>query len=420
MERFPLSCPGEVTFLLTRLEDAGHEAYVVGGCVRDALLGIQPHDWDITTSASPDEVKAALSGLRIVDTGLRHGTVTAVLGSPYEITTFRVDGKYSDGRRPDTVRFSRRLEDDLSRRDFTVNAMAWSPTRGLVDCFGGMADLHAGIIRCVGDPEQRMQEDALRVMRAVRFQSQLGFSIEPKTRLAVEGHVPRLSLVSPERIGSEFRRTVTAPFAARAIRENTVLFRFVTPGCESEPALRALESAEQTETLFPAPWADEPVRLALFFHCLGEDASRPRMRSLKFSRELTEQVCQLVTLHNAALDLTRPGVKRWMAKLSPNQLRRLLKVKACLLAAQTGAKDSERAVLTQFWDLVQQLRQEGAACVMEDLAVHGKDLIAAGIAPGRHMGAILDALLEEVIEEQTPNEPDALLHRAQELNKRGD
>jgi len=419
MEQFPLPFPDEAALLVKRLEAAGHEAYVVGGCVRDALLGMQPHDWDLTTSASPDEVKAALSGLRILDTGLRHGTVTAVLERPYEITTFRVDGKYSDGRRPDTVRFSRRLEDDLSRRDFTVNAMAWSPMRGLVDLFGGMEDLHAGIIRCVGDPEQRMQEDALRVMRAVRFQSRLGFSIEPETRRAVADHVSRLSLVSPERIGSELRQIVAASFAARAIRENAALFHFLTPGCESERTLRALEAAEQTEIVFPASWADQSVRLALFFHRLGS-SSQSKIQALRFSNELIDRVCQLVSLHDAALDLTRPAVKRWMAKLSLEQLRRLVKVKACLLAAQTEAKDSDRAVLTRFWDLVQQIRQEGAVCVRGDLAVHGKDLIAAGIAPGRHMGAILDALLDEVIEERTPNEPDALLRRAQELNGKGD
>lgn len=451
VRKIEIICPEEAALLMERLEAAGYETYVVGGCVRDAILGASPHDWDLTTSATPDEIKAALPDFRCLDTGIKHGTVTIAGEKLYEITTFRVDGRYSDSRHPDQVIFSRMLRDDLSRRDFTINAMAYSPKRGLVDLFGGMDDLRHGVIRCVGDAGRRMEEDALRVMRAVRFQSKLGFEIEHGTREAVERHIPGLSKVSKERVGSEFLQILSAPHAARAIRENQTLFCALVPALREslgfaqtdpyhnldvfEHTLAALEAAEQKRGKFPAEWADAQVRLALFFHDLGKPACRTRdeggafdghaqksaeiarasMRTLRFCNEMVNDVCELVMLHDAELGLDRPAVKRWLARLPEIQLKRLLKVKECDLAAQTelAAPRLERTV--EFWMLARRLLSEHAAFRVKDLAVSGKDLTRQGIPPGKGMGIILKRLLDEVIEENIPNEAPALLARARQM-----
>ena len=207
-------------YVLCALRAAGYEAYVVGGCVRDSLLGRRPGDWDVTTSALPEETKAVFSGAPVIGTGVRHGTVAVLVGGePVEITTYRVDGPYSDGRRPDSVAFTRSLREDLARRDFTVNAMAWSPETGLVDPFGGADDLRGKSIRCVGDPARRFQEDALRILRALRFSSSLGFSIEPETAAALRADRARLGKVSAERIAAELVKLVCGAGAPRVLRE---------------------------------------------------------------------------------------------------------------------------------------------------------------------------------------------------------
>ena len=216
-DRPPLRLPEPVAWLLAQLSAAGHAAYVVGGCVRDSLLGRTPGDWDVCTSALPDETRAVFAGHKLILTGLKHGTVTVVLqGRPYEITTFRVEGGYTDHRHPDAVRFVPRVEDDLARRDFTVNAMAWNPDTGLVDCFGGRADLAAGVIRCVGQPDARFAEDALRILRAVRFAAQLDLAVDPDTAAAAERLRDTVQNVSAERIFAELDRLLQSPAPGRA------------------------------------------------------------------------------------------------------------------------------------------------------------------------------------------------------------
>ena len=204
-----INIPEYVKEVLKRLHDGGYEAYVVGGCVRDSILGLMPDDWDVCTEAEPDEMKDCFIGLRSVDTGIQHGTVTAVSeGRPVEVTTYRIDGAYSDGRHPDAVTFTRSLREDLARRDFTINAMAYDPGEGLIDPFGGSEDLKRGLIRCVGDPNTRFSEDALRILRALRFSSKLGFRIEPETGRAVREMAETVKLVARERVGAEFVKLV--------------------------------------------------------------------------------------------------------------------------------------------------------------------------------------------------------------------
>ncbi len=422
--------------LIRLLENNGHEAYAVGGCIRDALLGTAPNDWDLTTSASPDEVKDALSELRILDTGLKHGTVSAVLDSVYEITTFRIDGKYSDSRHPDTVSFSKRLEDDLSRRDFTINAMAYNDECGLVDVFGGAEDLENGVIKCVGDPEKRMDEDALRILRAARFQSRLGFSIDPDTKKAILNHIPQLSFVSKERIGSEFRQLVSAPFASKAIRENKELVFAAAPELRGafelspypepgvfEKTMKFLEQSHKNDRAFPVEWADENVRLALLFlnsggpHLPGQSSviTRKSMRDLKYSNELTGSVTELVLMQDAPLEPERPCARRLMGKLFPAQLKRLLKLKECVAITEYGVGSKELEDIVKFYELVKALHEEHAAIRISELEVNGKDLIGAGLESGRLMGNILKRLLDEVIDEKLKNNKAALLERAKEL-----
>ncbi len=424
MKKLKIILPENVKMLIRLLENNGHEAYAVGGCIRDALLGKAPNDWDITTSASPEEVKKALSGIRILDTGLKHGTVSAVLDSVYEITTFRIDGKYSDSRHPDTVSFSKHLEDDLSRRDFTINAMAYNDEHGLTDIFGGAEDLKNGIIRCVGDPEKRMDEDALRILRAARFQSKLGFSIDPYTQKAILSHIPQLSYVSKERIGSEFLQLVSAPFAAKAIKENKKLIFAVAPELNPvkyETTVNYLEQSNKNNPVFPVEWADENVRAALLFLNSGgcpEQSSvitRKIMRNLKYSNVLTRNVTELVSMQAAPLNPERPYAKRLMGKLPPRQLKRLLKLKECVTITEYGAGSEQLEDIVKFYELVRTLYEENAAIQISDLEISGKDLIGAGLESGKLIGSILKRLLDEVIDETLKNNKADLLKRANEL-----
>lgn len=432
--------PESAAMLIDRLESKGYEAYVVGGCVRDALLHTKPHDWDITTNAMPHEVKAALPDLHFIDTGLKHGTLTVCLETLYEVTTFRVDGRYSDGRHPDRVMFSRTLVDDLSRRDFTINAMAYNPLRGLVDVFGGREDLHNGIIRCVGNAKDRMSEDALRIMRAVRFQSELGFSIAPETKQAIDELIPFLSRISAERIGSEFQRIVSAPHAAFAIRENKDVFFSLVPALRTinddgvfEHTLSVLEAAKCERGVFPAGWSDTQVGFALLLENISKHYSlapedkgqtsysersaliaRDVMKSLRYSNQLINDVGELVALHDAVLTPHRPEVRRWLMRLNDNQLKRLLKIKECEIAVQNDKSRFDGIV--QFWNLARRLKAEHIPLSTRELAVDGKALMDNGIPPGKRMGFILKKLLEDVTNEKVPNEKEKLLHRAQELS----
>ena len=276
-----IQLPDACRTILSRLTDAGHRAYAVGGCVRDSLLGRAPHDWDIATDARPAETQAVFRDFPVIETGIRHGTVTVLLdGEPYEITTFRVDGRYSDGRRPDSVSFAATIEEDLSRRDFTVNAMAYSETEGLVDPFGGRQDLRDGLLRCVGDPETRFSEDALRLFRAVRFAAELGFSLEPETRRALDRLHGSISRVAKERIFAELKKLLTAPHAADALRICPALLFSAVPelavlrDVPQHSRYHIYDVFEHTLHALDAAPPDETVRLAVLLHDTGKGPCR--------------------------------------------------------------------------------------------------------------------------------------------------
>lgn len=451
--------PQGVQVILDRLQRAGEQAYAVGGCVRDSLLGRAPHDWDLCTSAVPERVKEIFSGWRVLDTGPKHGTVSVqdAAGAFYEITTFRTESGYSDGRRPDAVRFVADVREDLARRDFTVNAMAYSPQTGLIDPFGGEADLAAGRLRCVGDAHARFAEDALRILRAVRFCAQLGFSLEPETARAMRQCADRLKNVSAERVGSEFRKIVCAPHAARAIDDGQSVVCRIVPemapliGCrQNNPyhcfdvfhhTLRALESAERDDC-FPREWADDALRLALFFHDFGKPEVRTTdangcdhfyghapvsariaaqvLRRLRFGREETETVAALAAHHDVDLTPQRACVRRRLNQFGEAQLRRLLKLRACDTQAQSPlARPHLEEQAAPFAALLDEVLTEPPAFSVRQLAVNGRDLLALGVPKGPAVGAVLQALLGAVLDGKTPNEREPLLALAKEMSRDG-
>lgn len=400
--------PG-AALLLDALHGAGHAAYAVGGCVRDSLLGLDPHDWDLCTSARPEQVMALFGEEKCIPTGLQHGTVTVKQGGRlYETTTFRTEGAYSDGRHPDAVCFVPDVREDLARRDFTINAMAYSAEEGLIDPFGGRDDLAAHLVRAVGEPERRFEEDALRILRLYRFAARFGFAIDPATGAAARALGPHLDCVSAERIQEELLKLLAAPRPGSYL-EPTVL-AVILP--ELEPEKQPERFAELCRTIDRIePTAENvPARLAALLWPLGEAGARKALRKLKCSNALTDEV--------TALERETPGTpnttltvqaKRLLGRYELPTIKRLTALCSARHPEQTGAFAALRAE-------AEQLTAENACCRVSQLAVNGRDLMAAGVRPGPGLRQVLNALLEAVITGQTPNEKDALLAAAAQFS----
>ncbi|MDO4261203.1 MAG: HD domain-containing protein [Eubacteriales bacterium] len=440
--------PEKVNRIIGTLAAAGHEAYAVGGCVRDALLGREPADWDITTSASPCEVKALFG--RTIDTGIQHGTVTVMLGREgFEVTTYRVDGAYEDCRHPKEVTFTKSLLEDLKRRDFTINAMAYSEDGGLVDAFDGTGDLERGVIRCVGEARERFTEDALRMLRAVRFAAQLGFSLDEDTGAAIRELCGNLGKVSAERIQTELVKLLVSPHPER-LRDAwelgitaVVLPEFDacmacgqnTPhhmGSVGEHTIRALQEAEP----------DRILRLTMLLHDVGkpqtktagedgtdhfychaeagEELAGKILRRLKFDNDTVRQVKKLVRCHDDEPALTPAGVRRAANRIGEELFPLYLKVRRADIMAQSPETRPEKlARLTRTEELYRQILEEKNCFTLKQLAVTGRDLIEAGIPAGPELGAILGTLLEQVIEEPEKNERVRLLDEAKKQYQNG-
>lgn len=437
------SIPAPATAILERLEAAGHEAWAVGGCVRDSLLGLSPHDWDLCTSATPEEMAAAFGDWTVIPTGLRHGTLTVRLEKEnWEVTTFRADGEYSDHRRPDQVRFVSRVEEDLSRRDFTVNAMAWHPCRGLRDPFGGAADLKKRILRAVGDPLRRFDEDALRILRGIRFAAWYGLAPEAGTAAAIHSCRGLLRRVAPERCMAELRRLLCAPGEqlGAVLREFwDVLgelpgldFLWEMKGYDQQNPHHTLDLMEHTIAAVVSVPAREPLRLAALLHDGGKLRCRtvdgegiahyyghPResaklaetaLRRLRCENVLRRRVVDLVERHDLWAPPTLPTARRWLGKLGEEELRDLLALeRGDTLGHAPDCQPPRLALLDQWEALLDMVLAEGDCFTMRDLAVNGDDLLAAGIPAGPEMGRILKRLLSEVQEGRLPNEKAALM-----------
>ena len=425
--------------LLDTLHRAGYAAYVVGGCVRDSLLGLTPHDWDLCTSALPQQVMELFGAQRCIPTGLQHGTVTVKQsGALYEITTFRTEGTYTDGRHPDEVHFVPDVREDLARRDLTINAMAYNEKEGLVDPFGGQADLQSGIVRAVGVPRQRFTEDALRILRLYRFAARFGFAIDPPTAQAAQELCAHLDCVSVERIEEELAKLLSAP-APAAYLDKKILF-VILPELSSE----ALAAAKPVVDACPAGAENLPIRLAALLLSLGEDGIRRTLKRLRCSNALIEEAAVLVREargcdgsflfgHDSGHSIARPIAfgnrvppQRTVLRettVTPGftiYARRLLgKYNLCTvqrIAALGTALQPERAAdFAALSELAEQLDADGVCCRVSQLAVNGRDLMAAGIPAGPGIRKVLEALLDGVIREEYPNERQALLAAVQQL-----
>ena len=425
--------------LLDTLHRAGYAAYVVGGCVRDSLLGLTPHDWDLCTSALPQQVMELFGAQRCIPTGLQHGTVTVKQsGALYEITTFRTEGTYTDGRHPDEVHFVPDVREDLARRDFTINAMAYNEKEGLVDPFGGQADLQSGIVRAVGVPRQRFTEDALRILRLYRFAARFGFAIDPPTAQAAQELCAHLDCVSVERIEEELAKLLSAPAPAAYLDKKILLV--ILPELSSE----ALAAAKPVVDACPAGAENLPVRLAALLLSLGEDGIRRTLKRLRCSNALIEEAAVLVREargcdgsflfgHDSGHSIARPIAfgnrvppQRTVLRettVTPGftiYARRLLgKYNLCTvqrIAALGTALQPERAAdFAALSELAEQLDADGVCCRVSQLAVNGRDLMAAGVPAGPGIRKVLEALLDGVIREEYPNERQALLAAVQQL-----
>ena len=390
--------------LLDTLHRAGYAAYVVGGCVRDSLLGLTPHDWDLCTSALPQQVMELFGAQRCIPTGLQHGTVTVKQsGALYEITTFRTEGTYTDGRHPDEVHFVPDVREDLARRDFTINAMAYNEKEGLVDPFGGQTDLQSGVLRAVGVPRQRFTEDALRILRLYRFAARFGFAIDPPTAQAAQELCAHLDCVSVERIEEELAKLLSAPAPAAYLDEK--ILGVVLPELSPE----ALAAAKPVVDACPAGERALPVRLAALLLSLGEDGTRRTLKRLRCSNACIEETAVLV----------REAVPGVPVSLNIYARRLLGKYNLCTvqrIAALGTALQPERAAdFAALSELAEQLDADGVCCRVSQLAVNGRDLMAAGVPAGPGIRKVLEALLDGVIREEYPNERQALLAAVQQL-----
>ena len=432
--------------LLARLHGAGYAAYVVGGCVRDSLLGRTPQDWDLCTSARPEQVLALFGEGQCIPTGLQHGTVTIKYGGQlYETTTFRTEGAYTDGRHPDEVHFVPDVRQDLARRDFTINAMAYNDAEGLIDPFGGQQDLQQGILRAVGDPATRFEEDALRILRLYRFAARFGFAIDPPTGQAARALCAHLDCVSVERIEEELSKLLAAPAPAAYLDEK--ILKVIIP----ELSAPALQAAKPVVDACPAGTEDLPVRWAALLMSLGEDGTRKALKRLRYSNACIEQTAVLVRETGggggsfsedrplgwdpaAAGSRAGDGMARFVseekASAAPGQdaapdtairIRKLLGRydlhTVQRLAALGAAMEPEQAAdFAAQAELAAQLDADGVCCRVSQLAVNGRDLMAAGIPAGPGLRRTLEALLDAVIRGQLPNKRQCLLDAAGQIS----
>lgn len=390
--------------LLDTLHRAGYAAYVVGGCVRDSLLGLTPHDWDLCTSALPQQGMELFGEEKCIPTGLQHGTVTVKQGGGlYEITTFRTEGAYTDGRHPDEVHFVPDVREDLARRDFTINAMAYNAKEGLIDPFGGQADLQSGILRAVGVPHQRFTEDALRILRLYRFAARFGFAIDPPTAQAAQELCAHLDCVSVERIEEELAKLLSAPAPAAYLDEK--ILSVVLPELSPE----ALAAAKPVVDACPAGEQALPVRLAALLLSLGEDGTRRTLRRLRCSNACIEETAVLVREVVSGVPVS---LNIYTCKLLGQYG---LKTVQRLAALGTALQPEHAADFAALSELAEQLDADGVCCRVSQLAVNGRDLMAAGVPAGPGIRKVLEALLDGVIREEYPNERQALLAAVQQL-----
>ena len=426
-------------YIIDKLQCSGYSCYAVGGCVRDSLMGKEPHDWDFTTSAKPDEIERVFAEHKTIDIGKRFGTIAVVLdGKPYEITTYRVDMDYSDSRHPDEVSFSEDIRDDLSRRDFTVNAMAYNDRDGLIDLFEGQKDIEFGVIRCVGSPKERFEEDALRILRALRFASTLSFSIEPKTAQAILDERDELRKIAPERIRDELLkllcgdnvgfvlrryRTVIAVFIPQLLgtfdfdqrtkHHNRDVYRHTVAAVqniEPDPLLRTVMLYHDIAKPLTQTTDKSGVGHYKEHQRFGAAIARYSLESLCMPKAFTNEVCMLIRYHDLRLKPEPSQIKRYMNLLGVDAMQKLYKIRlADTLAQSMYLREEKLQNLEEVKTEIERIAAAGECYNLKMLAVNGSDLLHMGMTSGERIGETLDALLEKVINEELPNEKSVLL-----------
>lgn len=439
-----IQLPEKVQKIIDTLEKAGYEAYAVGGCVRDSILGRTPDDWDITTSAKPEECKSLFP--RTVDTGIRHGTVTVLLGGEgFEVTTYRIDGVYEDGRHPSEVTFTANLKEDLRRRDFTINAMAYNTRSGLIDIYGGMQDIEDQTIRCVGNAKERFEEDALRMLRAVRFSAQLGYRIDGDTGAAVKAMAGNLQKISAERIQVELVKLAVSPHPdyLRKAYELGITAQILPEFdlCMETPQRHKHHCYNVGEHILHSMLGVKPdkvLRLGMLFHDIGkpqtltvdadgtthnkkhplegEKITRKVMRRLKFDNDTTDKVTKLVLYHDYDIAPTEAGVRRAVNRIGEDIFPMIFEVRRADIEAQSNYMREEKLEKVAYIEKIyQEILNRRDAVTLKDLAISGSDLIAEGMSPGRQIGEILTALLDKVLDDPSLNTREILLKLSKEL-----
>lgn len=439
-----IELPEHVKKIIYELEAAGFEAYAVGGCVRDSILGRRPQDWDITTSARPEEVKALFP--HTIDTGIAHGTVTIMMDHiGYEVTTYRIDGEYEDSRHPKEVIFTGDLVKDLQRRDFTINAMAYNEEKGLVDAFDGMGDLNRGIIRCVGNPIERFTEDALRMLRAVRFAAQLGFTIEENTKSAIAKLAPSIEKVSAERIQTELVKLLVSghPEELKTVYGLSLTRVFlpefdVMMETNQKNKHHCYTVGQHTIVALCNVREDKVLRLAILFHdvakpccittdekgqdhfkghpAVGAKMTRDILKRLKFDNDTVDKVCVLVENHDERPMLTERNVRRAVNRVGTELFPLLLEVKEADTLAQSDYRREEKlSYIKEYRRLFEKVIREEQCVKKSDMNIKGKDLIALGMKPGKDLGTVLDQLFEMVLEDPRKNTKENLIEEAHKL-----
>ena len=434
--------PPQVESIIDQLTSLGHEAFIVGGCVRDSILGLEPSDWDVATSALPDQINFVFQRYKLIQTGVKHGTITVLIDHmPIEVTTYRIDGEYSDNRHPDSVYFTRNLKEDLARRDFTINAIAYNPSDGLIDCFDGVQDIIDKQIRCVGEPDLRFQEDGLRILRALRFSAVLGFTINRKSSQSILKNCGLLDNIAKERIQNEFSKLLNGKNAEVVLRDyREVIERFI-------PEINAMAGFNQHnnhhiydvwEHTLKSVASIEPdciLRMTMLLHDIGKpycymqdendvghfyghgekstEMAGAILRRLKYDGNTIDTVTELVRLHDSPISPDEKSIKNRLNQLGENTLRLLLKVKAADVAAQNPIYSDRLNELNKIGAILDDIIARGQCFSAKDLQISGVDLLALGIPEGAEIGTILSTLLNAVIEDQLPNEHGALMSQAQ-------
>lgn len=441
-----LKIPKNVQVIIDRLTERGYEAYIVGGCVRDSVLGRKPDDWDVTTSAQPCEIKRVFA--RTVDTGIAHGTVTVLVGGEgIEVTTYRIDGQYEDHRHPDSVEFTTSLSQDLQRRDFTINAMAYNDEKRLIDPFGGLDDLDKKVIRCVGEAKQRFDEDALRILRAVRFAAQLGFVIDEDTKKAIKELAPTLKNISAERIQVEIVKLIISPrpsFWEKVWKLG--ITKVIMP--EFDEMMKTTQNTpyhmynvgEHTIKVMSNVQAERVLRLAALLHDVGkpmmkttddngvdhfkrhseagEEIARGILRRLKFDNDTTNKVLRLIRWHDNRPTADERSVRRAINKIGDDLFSDFLDLQYADTMGKSQYDRAEKIALnSELRKIYHKIKAEGQCISLKDLAIDGNDLIEVGIKAGPQVGKILKKALDEVLEKPENNTKEYLISRVKEENK---